>query len=735
MHKGLRAHIVFLESIQARLQKVDLLQIKNWKSGELLIFVLAIQVITTISVILDIPVARQVISFLYLTLVPGMIILKVLKLRDFDLAEAALLSVGLSVAFLMFIGLLINELYPLIGISKPLSLEPLMITINFVLILLCFIVCFRDKASNISIKSLNVSPLILLLLFLPLVGFFGILQVNNSEGIFLLLLTILTVCGLVSLCVISKKLFPSRFYPLVLFVIMIALLSFVNSSLLTNYIVGGDIHDEFFVFRLTEKKSQWNLIGIPQFDIEILKANAMISVTILPTIYSQILSLDGTWLFKIIYPLFAMFGVLALYQLYCTQTEKETAFLASFFFVSICIGIGWGSDKQLLAQLFYVLLLYILFKRELSPSNRKIFFIVFSAALVISHYALAYLFLFIIACTWASLLFMRKSNGKISASLVAIFFSMTFLWSIYISRSAPFVDLIRSTEYVSRTFFTSFLDPQSRGTQVLRGLALSGEAVSFWRYASRALFLITELFIVVGVVKYAYALIAKRRKMSFDLEYTMLISVNFVIIILNIVLPGLSGTFLMQRFYQTALLILAPLCILGGKTILEYVPKLKTKNLGTILTLAVLIPVFLFQTEFVYALTGDYMSNMTLGVDRMDEVKLYTWITNEQEVLGAQWLPKHVNITQVIVYTDGVSLLHDLTSYGLINRERIRVLSNTTRTLDSNSFIYLRRINIVHGIMQERYLGQWNTSDISSLIDSQNKIYSNGNCDIYKSTR
>ena len=716
---------------------MDLLQISNWKSGDLLIFVLAIQIITAVSVILNIPVARQVIGFLYLTLVPGMIILKLLKIHDFDLAETALLSVGLSVAFLMFIGLLINELYPLIGISKPLSLGPLIITINFVLLLFCFIVYFREKASNISIKSLNISPVIVLLLFLPLAGFFGILQVNNSKGNFLLLVTILMVCGLVSLCVISKKLVPSKFYPLVLFVIMIALLSFVNSSLLTNYIVGGDIHDEFFVFRLTENKSQWyasaRVIDIPQFDIEILKANAMISVTILPTIYSQILRLDGTWIFKIIYPLFALFGVLALYQLYCTKTEKETAFLASFFFVSVCIGVGWGSDKQLVAQLFYVLLLYVLFKRELSPSKRKILFIVFSAALVISHYAMAYLFLFVIACTWASLLFMRKSNGKIMTSLVAIFFTMTFLWNIYISRSAPFVDLIRASESVSRSFFIDFFNPQSRGTFVMRGLAMSHETISLWRHISRVLFLATEFFILVGVVKCAYALIAKKLKMSFDLEYNILIFVNFAIILFNIVLPGLTGTFLMQRFYQTALLILAPLCILGGKTILEYIPKLKTKNLGMILALAVLIPLFVFQTEFVYALTGDYMSNMTLGMDRMDEVELYTWITNEQEVLGAQWLPKKVNITQVALYADGQSLRHTLTSYGLINRERMLVLSNTTRTLDNNSFIYLRRINIVHGIMQELNLGQWNTSDISSLINSQNKIYSNGDCDIYKS--
>lgn len=267
----------------------------------------------------------------------------------------------------------------------------------------------------------------------------------------------------------------------------------------------------------------------------------------------------------------------------------------------------------------------------------------------------------------------------------------------------------------------------------MRGLGVSQETITVWRQISRALFLMTEFFILVGVINCAYTLIAKRRKMSFDLEYTMLIFINFAMILFNIIVPGFAQTFLMQRFYQTTLLILAPICILGSKTILEHVPKLKTKNLGTILALTVLISLFIFQTEFVYALTGDYMSNMTLGINRMDQVGLYTWITNEQEVLGAQWLAKHVNITEAIIYADGQSLRHDLTSYGLINRERIRVLYNTTEALDNNSFIYLRRINIVDGTMQGLNLGQWNTNDLSSLIDSQNKIYSNGNCDIYKS--
>jgi len=99
-------------------------------------YVLLINLIMLSILILDIPFGRQFIGFIYFSFLPGFLILKILSF-DFDnLSDTILLSVGLSIGFLMLIGLLINELYPIFGIYEPLSFIPIYVTIFTVLSLM-----------------------------------------------------------------------------------------------------------------------------------------------------------------------------------------------------------------------------------------------------------------------------------------------------------------------------------------------------------------------------------------------------------------------------------------------------------------------------------------------------------------------------------------------------------------------------------------------------------------------
>lgn len=55
-------------------------------------------------------------AFIYLSFVPGFVLLRIVKLNETNLVDTVLSSVGLGMAFSMFIGLPINESY-LIGVS------------------------------------------------------------------------------------------------------------------------------------------------------------------------------------------------------------------------------------------------------------------------------------------------------------------------------------------------------------------------------------------------------------------------------------------------------------------------------------------------------------------------------------------------------------------------------------------------------------------------------------------
>jgi uncharacterized membrane protein len=113
----------------------------------------------------------------------------------------------------------------------------------------------------------------------------------------------------------------------------------------------------------------------------------------------------------------------------------------------------------------------------------------------------------------------------------------------------------------------------------------------------------------------------------------------------------------------------------------------------------------------------------------MPLLKVSEMLLFETDVFAATWLSAHTRNS--VIYTDTISKFNVLTSYGLIDYGRFRTLANTTTITEVNSLIYLGYLNTIHEIIIG-YSTLWNTSDIYSLLGTQDKIYSNGDCDIYK---
>ena len=94
---------------------------------------------------IEVPFIRQVVGFVYLTFIPGIVILRLLRIHGQSTIVTLLYAVGLSIAFLMFLGLLINFALPLVGISEPLSCLPLVITTSVIVLALCALSYWRDR--------------------------------------------------------------------------------------------------------------------------------------------------------------------------------------------------------------------------------------------------------------------------------------------------------------------------------------------------------------------------------------------------------------------------------------------------------------------------------------------------------------------------------------------------------------------------------------------------------------
>ena len=158
------------------------------------------------------------------------------------------------------------------------------------------------------------------------------------------------------------------------------------------------------------------------------------------------------------------------------------------------------------------------------------------------------------------------------------------------------------------------------------------------------------------------------------------------------------------------------------------------------LLLLVLLPYFLFNIGFIYEVTSDFPSSVSLSLERMknsdDErvtINLGANYTRTIDVFGAAWLSQMVTDKSKI-YADETSGSYILPSYAAV----FPVHNLGTDEIEEHSYIYLNYVNVVRGIIKV-----WNpriipyteaisihrTTEFADIL--RNKIYTNGGSEIY----
>jgi uncharacterized membrane protein len=689
-----------------------------------------LQLVFFATVLIDIPIARQVVGFLLISFVPGFIIVRLLKIDELPALETILLSVGSSIAFLMIVGLLANQLGLLAGISRPLSLMPLMIVLNVLVLILAVSVYL--KGTNFRFPSLGIGlfPRVLLLSVFPILTVLGAMWVNAYGNNLILIVLFMTVSLLFVFGLLSKKCLPPTLYPLA--VLMIAIVLLFSSSLISKYIVnlGSDLNEEYFVFKTTQNGALWVSNNSFLGSATLQRLNAMLSLTVLPTLYSNLLNIDATWTFKIIFPLILCLVPLTLYEVWKTHFDAKYAFIAAFFFMaeSTFYGEVLGLARQMVGEFFFALLLLVIFNKKMSNFNKMTCFMLFSFALIVSHYALAEIFVFFIFLTFVILKVMKRPSTNVKVSMVLLFLVMMFAWYIYTSGSSTFNALTYYANYVYNQQ-TQFFNPSSRGTTVMQGLGLES-APSVWNTFSRYFAYALEGLIVIGFI----ALITKQRKSELDRGYFVVNIIAGLFLGAVVILPGLANTLNMSRFYHILLFFLAPLAIIGGETIVWLFSRiLKRRPVGvSILMLIVLVPFFFFQTGFVYEVTRSNSWSLPLSMYRMSPFQLYYSLgyVSSVDVSSAEWISKNGDFLSAQLYADLPSQGSILMPYAMINPVFINILSNTT-DVPRLGIVYLSSLNVEKTTVVGTN-NVWNISEITPVVKNMNLIYSNGPSEIYE---
>jgi uncharacterized membrane protein len=726
------------------------MQTSNSKQPHFLLFVFSLQALTGIALVFNIPFARQILGFLFLTFIPGFVLLKLLRLYKPQPIETVIFSAGLSLAFLMFIGFIADQLGSLNILSEPLSTGPMALIINISVSLVCITNYLTNKdAFNIldtgTLKKLLPSMLYLLLPLLSMIGvIFAVTQNNNA-----LLLFVTTIIPII--IVIGS--FSSRLsshYPAIIFAVALTLL--LSATLITKYVYGPDIGLEYNVFKQTQNISSLN--WQPIF-FEQLSYKSMLSVTVLPTIYSNLLNLDGNWVFKIIFSIIFSLVPLALFQLYQIKWDKKVAFISVFFFMAnyMFYGLMIHQAKQMIGELFLVLFFLAILRENGNFSRSKwVLTTVFVFGIIVSHYSIAYIFMFMLLGTVIiGKFFFKDKKMKMTATVLLFSLTLIFFWYTAVVQ-APFDNFVSKVQTISETFVSEFFYSGSRGQSVQLALGLL-ESPTLLHDIGRYIHNLTSVLIIVGFL----AMFSRWRKDKRDSEFVTITTLSMFLLLAALIVPRFASFLEMSRVYQIALLFISPLFVIGIETLWNIPQRLRRsekkhgyqlKGLCLALIMIIVVAFFLFQTGFFYEIYNDpEPSSLTLSRYKMQGS---FDLIQESDVYSASWLSNYGNVDQIVTISDTVSLLRVLTSYSTLDRRMIRLMANSTepqmyseRYFASKevgkpdvSYVYLRKYNVEEEkiVYNMNTNLQFNFSEIPILNSTDilmNRIYSNSASEVY----
>jgi len=727
----------------------DPLQMNDWGIKNFLIVVFSFQIsllglAALSSMGIEIPLVPQIIGFIYLTFLPGIVILRILRMHRLGSVVTLLYAVGLSVTFNMFLGFLINFVYPAIGIAHPISLVPLFITWIIVLGLLCIGAYLRDKnysyPNDWKLAEL-LSPSVLFFILLPLLAIAGANAVNYYDND-VILLGLLALIALIAAVIISTKIIPAHLYPVAIFSIALAILW--HTALISNHLTGHDIFTEYYFYKQVVQHGIWDQ-AIPN------TYNAMLSITILPAVYTYFLNMSGEPVFKIVYPLLFALVPVALYTIYYKQLGNRQGFAAAFFFMSIYVffRIMPGTTRQIVGQLFYVLLIMLIIDKQIT-SSRKILFILFGASLVVSHYSLSYIFMAFLILSVIILYLFKERKSQINIYAVILFGVICLAWYVFVSSSAPLHSIVDLGKNIYQNAIANFLDMFSRDVTPY----LTTPSQDTIHLINRIVYYLMLFFTAVGSLR-----LLPGRNNNFSREYLAFAVGSYALLAAAIIVPFFSQALGAQRIFYLAIIILAPFTILGVEDTLRMLWRLTRFSNHDILrsfskiSMSLLLALFfLFNSGFIFEVAHDpwveslplslgYIKKNTGNIEIDYKISLRSACPTEQEIASAEWLANEKEVELPVYATFSDIRVPSLMAYGLIPAGKTRpILPPNSNSYIGHGYIYLGYVNVVYGygVTNSLYLKErtyemptWDITELDPVLTKSLKVYDNGVSVIY----
>ena len=200
------------------------------------------------------------VALVALIIVPGTLVLLMLRIKHIDWLTYLLLIIGLGLLFFLVTGLLVNALFPYVGISRPLDQASLFPELSLVIMLLSALtwpmlepIEIRiPRVITVDVRSLRIALIPILFVCMSI---FGSTILNNGGSGWLTLLMLVGALGygayvLSALDEIDDTAIAIGIY-------FLALSFLLMTSLRGSYITGHDIQREYMMFDLTKTNGLW----------------------------------------------------------------------------------------------------------------------------------------------------------------------------------------------------------------------------------------------------------------------------------------------------------------------------------------------------------------------------------------------------------------------------------------------------------------------------------------------
>ena len=736
-----------------------------------LVLIALVASLNTLTVrLLVVNIAIGLIAYL---LVPGILFQLALFRVSIVTLPFLLYSFGISIACWLIGSLLLNTTLPWFVTSRPLSLTAMTVFYICGVALLFGIAYWRVKDASVKLPLGRLRRcnryIVGLSLCLPFLAVAGSTTLNNS-GSGRITIGMLLVTGLIVIIIsLRADRITAITYPITLVSMSLALL--LMYSMRSWHLLGFDINNELRVFTYTLKSQRWLMSSYPHEAY-----NACVSITLLPTVLSELLHMSPEYVFKFLYPvMFSSTGLLVY-----SVARRFLSPVLSFFGGALCVVEAWYFEqmptlaRQEIGLIFFGLLILCIVDRDLVGARRWTLTYLFIGALVLSHYSTAYVWLLLIttACvvSYGTTLFLKQRKvpgSNVTILMVLVTLSMMVVWqgpmtqssgnATMVAATAPgqlrdafspsvIADGVRTafsalpstnTDAVMRSAYASAIQhragspqdyyspstysgyaPHAKDDRTLARLYIPPTAAQVLR---RAIMLcrdlVIDVFTVIGIAILTAWYVRKRSKSRCDMALLSVSSLLLMVVMLAS--PYMQENYNLSRLFVQVYMILSISSVIGFSYVMKHFRRVGVPIIG----LSVLI-VFVFSTGLLDQVTGGPLRiSMTQPRGNIDPFYVY-----DGEFAGARWIANNRKAGEP-VYADVFTGLR-LEAYA--NTDSISEVFPSTIMRDG--YVYLGMVNIDGRFCYINYRNSPMVYEypIEFLNAHKDLIYNNGQSEVYR---